>query len=292
MPGLKTADKRGIEVVANGPRMVRYSDMLEKRLQAVKIKPVAAIYQIGSDADYCGIGENYADEGAFVSCKNAYYLGGGTGVADALKLDGQLLALDAAKTWMAKTWEFKSSGDKSLERYCSSNGIQSIYAELAGIGQEQLTQKEIYPPQIAEKAGRNDSAARETFREVSRHLAKVLFSRITTLAYGWQQDFEFINPARAELEPKHPYLGTQFEKIILGQRLGDLYASPVAHDVLKKPLFETLKSLIEESKLLSPEMKKHYTELQKIIVVSKLREAPALGAGVDAFYNYNKYQSN
>jgi len=135
MPGLKTADKRGIEVVANGPRMIHYSDMLENRLKAVNIKPIVPIHQIGSDADYCGIGENYAGEGAFVSCRNAYYLGGGTGVADALTLNNTLLPFDAAKNWIAKTWEVKSVTGKSLERYCSSNGIQSIYAELSGISQ-------------------------------------------------------------------------------------------------------------------------------------------------------------
>ena len=33
MPGLKTEDKRGIAVVANGPRMLEYSDLLEERLK-------------------------------------------------------------------------------------------------------------------------------------------------------------------------------------------------------------------------------------------------------------------
>ena len=35
MPGLKTADMRGIEVVANGPRMMHYCQLLENRLKAM-----------------------------------------------------------------------------------------------------------------------------------------------------------------------------------------------------------------------------------------------------------------
>ena len=35
MPGLKTENKRGIAVVANGPRMIRYCDQLEKRLSVI-----------------------------------------------------------------------------------------------------------------------------------------------------------------------------------------------------------------------------------------------------------------
>ena len=290
MPGLKTTDKRGIELVANGPRMIGYSDILENRLRSVNITPIVPIYQLGSDADYCGIGENYANDGAFVSCKNAYYLGGGTGVADALKLKGKLVPLDATKNWMAKTWELKSANGKSLERFCSANGIQSIYAELSDTKQTVLNEKEIYPPQIADRANDGDKAAIETFIVLSDYLAQLIFSRITTLAYGWQKDFEFVNPTKPALSQSHDYLDSVFEKIILGQRLGDLYSSVRAKTILKKALLEKLINLIKTNNMLNPKIKAHYSMLDKIITVSKLREAPALGAGIDAFLNYQKYQ--
>ena len=291
MPGLKTADKRGIAVIANGPRMIDYCDMLEARLKAVNIKLVAPIYQLGSDADYCGIGENYADDGTFIFCENAYYLGGGTGVADALKLDNKLVPFDAAKEWLAKTWELKSITGKSLERYCSANGIQSIYAELSGIELAELNQNEIYPPQIIEKANSADKAAIVTFSQVTDHLAKLIFSRITTLAIGWKNDFEFVSPTKPVLSQEHGYLGLTFEKIILGQRLGELYASKIAEPILKQPLLEKIKILIETRADLNPKLKKHYSNLNKLLIVSKLRKAPALGAGIDAFLNWQKYQS-
>ena len=37
MPGLKTTNKRGIAVAANGPRIVDYSDKLENRLKELNI---------------------------------------------------------------------------------------------------------------------------------------------------------------------------------------------------------------------------------------------------------------
>lgn len=290
MPGLKTADKRGIAVMANGPRMINFCDLLEARLKAVEIQLVVPVNQLGSDADYCGIGENFCTNGAFVDIENGYYLGGGTGVADALKLNNQLIPFDAVKDWMAKTWELKSSVGKSLEKYCSAAGIQSIYAELSGVKLSELNQNEIYPPQIIKKAMDGENAAIETFNHVTTQLAELICSRITTLALGWQTDFEFVTPLRSKLSNKHEYLGLTLDKIILGQRLGDLYDSREAESILKIPLVAKLKTLIDENKLLSSDIKNHYAQLEKIIMVSQLREAPALGAGIDAFHNMQKVQ--
>ena len=69
---------------------------------------------------------------AFEDVENAYYLGGGTGAADALKLHGKLISFDKCKNWIAKTWEMSDKNGKSMEIYCSANGIQSIYGDLAG----------------------------------------------------------------------------------------------------------------------------------------------------------------
>ncbi|MDX1286416.1 MAG: hypothetical protein R3182_15475 [Draconibacterium sp.] len=147
MPGLKTEDNRGIAVVANGPRMINYSDKLEQRLKELNINLLSPINHLGSDADYCGIGENYSEEGIFRTCENAYYLGGGTGVADAMKLDGELVTFDNAREWMAKTWEMKSIEGLPLERVTSVSGIQKTFAELSGKSVKELTEKGIFPLQ-------------------------------------------------------------------------------------------------------------------------------------------------
>jgi len=98
MPGLKTNDKRGISALANGPRMPGFVDYIEGRLKEKGIDFIS-ISHLGSDADYCGIGEEYDIAGMFRDVENAYYLGGGTGVADAMKLRGELMTFDNMKSY-------------------------------------------------------------------------------------------------------------------------------------------------------------------------------------------------
>ena len=286
MPGLKTGDKRGIAVVANGPRMITYARQLEERLAMRNIRFVRPIHQLGSDADYCGIGENYAAEGLFRDVDNAYYLGGGTGVADALKLNGKLLPFDRTKSWLAKSWEMKSAEDLSLEKYASAGGIQSLYAEQSGLSVEELNARGVYPPQIAQKAADGEQAAGETYRRVAEQMALLLYERISTLYAGWQGLFQFVNPQRPSLEGEHPYQGTLLQRIILGQRLGELFELPVSENVLKNPMLRELQQHIDTSSALDETAKKHYANISDLIVVSRLREAPAVGAGVDAYLNY------
>ncbi|MEE8341469.1 MAG: hypothetical protein V3R52_05175, partial [Candidatus Neomarinimicrobiota bacterium] len=77
MPGIKTADKRGIAAMANGPRMPNFVREIEQKLSAAGIALATPVGKLGSDADYCGIGEEYAENGGFRTTENAYYLGGG-----------------------------------------------------------------------------------------------------------------------------------------------------------------------------------------------------------------------
>ena len=108
MPGIKTLDKRGIKLMAIGPRIPNLCDEIEKRL-TLKNK----IQQIESDADMCAWGEEFGKKGEFRNIENAYYIGGGTGTADGLKLGGKLISFDDASEWIAKTWELMIE-DKKL----------------------------------------------------------------------------------------------------------------------------------------------------------------------------------
>jgi len=283
MPGLKTANQRGIAVVANGPRMVDYADCLEGRLKQLSINLLAPIKHLGSDADYCGVGENYSEHGMFRNVQNAYYLGGGTGVADALKLDGHLLPFDRVKDWMAKTWEMKSTEGISLERITSVSGIQNCYAGFAHKTVEALNEAEIYPLQISERAKLGEEAAVKTFNLVNQNLSLLLYERIVTLYAGSKALFEFVNPNKPELAVEHPYLGKVFDAIIVGQRLGDLFEDKTGSEMVKKPVLQQLSQLIQTSTYLPAEVKQYYADLSPIVCSSQLREAPALGAGIDAF---------
>lgn len=283
MPGLKTSDKRGIEVVANGPRMLHYSNQLEARLNDFQINLLTPVNHLGSDADYCGIGENYSEDGLFRTVNNAYYLGGGTGVADAMKLDGELLAFDNSKSWITKTWEMKSKEGLPLEQVTSVSGIQRTYAEFANVSVEELNTKSIFPLQIAELAKNGNTAAQKTFELVNCNLARLLYERIVTLYLGWSGLFEFVNPNRLKLNSDHEHRGKLFDIIIIGQRLGDLFDDPVGSEIVKLPILNQLNDLIISSDLLDAKAKTHYRNIESIIKTSKLREAPVLGAGIDAF---------
>ncbi len=289
MPGIKTEDKRGINVVANGPRVPEYSKKLELLLEKANIKFAAPIAHLGSDADYCGIGENYAEGGGFCNTYNAYYLGGGTGAADALKLRGELVPLDKTKQWLAKTWEMKNDVEISMEKYASASGIQFIYSNKSGIPIEELNHNKIYPPQIAEKALSGDSSAIEAYTEITKYLALLFYERITSLYCGTQDIFTFVNPNRPDLSKDHFFREDTFEKIVIGQRLSNLMGSKAGNEALTKPLVKTLSNLINRSDCLPDSVLSHYLHDSKLknerLFLSNLREAPAIGAGIDAYLN-------
>jgi len=283
MPGIKTEDKRGIAIVANGPRMIQYSDLLEKRLFAARINLACPLKHIGSDADYCGIGENYANDGLFKDYLNSYYLGGGTGAADAMKLDGELYPFDKIKDWMAKSWEMKSSSGLSMERYASAGGIQSIYSSNSGIPVSELNSSRIYPLQIADLAQKGEKTALNTLAEVSDNLAILFFERILTLYSGWQGHFDFINPNKPALSKDHPFKGNLFDSIIVGQRLGQLFQSTNGKTFVKEPTISKFLEFVSKEVSFPEKVKQHYMNTDQLFHVSKLREAPALGAGIDAY---------
>ncbi len=286
MPGLKTTDQRGINAIANGPRMPEYCTSLEKKLTASGLNLLTPVARLGSDADYCGVGEFYAAEGSFRNINNAYYLGGGTGAADALLLKGKLVPFDQIKSWMAKTWEMKNDLDLSFERYASASGLQFIYARHSGKSVDSLNKSKIYPPQIALMVEEGNDAAIKTYQEVAAYLAMLIFERISTLFCGSIGLIKFINPRKDSLEAVHLYRGEIFERIIIGQRLGDLMASPTGQKVLTEPFLKELSTIINNADCIPEQAKSEYlkegTFDKAKLVFSKLREAPALGAGIDA----------
>ncbi len=282
MPGLKTKEGKGIAVIANGPRMPHYIKNLEERLSMGKINFVEPIKRLGSDADYCGIGENYAENGLFRDVQNAYYIGLGTGAADALKLNGCLLPFDQTKNWLAKTWEMKNNDGVSLESIVSARGFQQLYAQISKTTTAELNKQNVFADTIIERSQNGENNAQQTCRIYLDVLSDLLLERITTLYKGWQNNFSFVNTERNTLEENHPYKGSFFERIIIGQRIGSLMKSEIGAIQLKEPLMHLLIQKIEQSPHLSKSAKRHYADLERFIAFSNLRAAPALGAAVDA----------
>jgi hypothetical protein len=272
--------------------MPDYCSILENKLTSHNIQLVAPISRLGSDADYCGLGEFYTANGSFRGVKNAYYLGGGTGAADALLLKGKLIPFDQIKSWMAKTWEMKNDLDISMERYASASGLQFIYSRHSSISVESLNNTKTYPPQIADLAVKGDQIAIKSYEEVAEYLAILIFDRILTLYCGSPGILKFVNPNRQDLVKDHPYRNEIFDRIIIGQRLAELMASENGQVVLTRPFLIKLTDLFINANKLANGVKDHYLQNNSFakhkLVFSKLREAPALGAGVDAQLAYRK----
>ncbi len=212
-------------------------------------------------------------------------------MADAMKLKGKLISFDQSKSWIAKSWEMMSTKTRSFEFYTSASGIQKLYSYYSKISLTDLNKNRIYPMQILEKALNNEEAAFLTIKDLSDKLALLLFERITTIYSGWSDVFSFVNPDKEKPLSDHKYKGSLLDRIIIGQRLGDLLERSKDTDLLYNDIKKQLGDMIintGDKKLIS-----HFLRARsfrsEILRISKLREAPALGAGIDAFLSHKKY---
>ncbi len=277
MPGLKTADGRGIAVINNGPRIPDYLDQFEQRLGEMGVQFAAPVAELGSDADYCGVGELYAADGLFRGAENAYYIGCGTGIADAMILHGRLVTFDEASNWILKAWQIPSALGATFERLVSAKSMNDCYARLRGDAEG----RESYFPEIAAVAG--GTLALTWMRTASMVLAELIYERIHTLRHG-RPNAPHRGPAYAALEVDHPYQGTLLQRIVLGQRLGRIYGDTRFHVVFGDRLDSHLAALIGQSD--DAEMLAKYLDRNRlrlgVLRASTLRAAPALGAAIAA----------
>lgn len=274
--------------MANGPRMPKFLDKLEKALKKEGYTTLHPIQVIGSDADYCGLGEQWGDAGGMRGVESAYYFGVGTGIADAMLLRGKAVPFDSCKAWMAKTWEMMANEDQSYENLLSAKGIQARYGLLTNTTPEELDAAEIFPWQIYEKALAGEEAAVEVAQETAQALSELLFHRIQTLALGAPETL--LQDESRSLETEHEYLGDVFERIVIGQRLGDIWEFKNFTPLLLDPVNEKLGRMIHSSSLPAKVKALYLTKTNRLrddlIIHSELRHAPALGAAVDAYLEW------
>jgi len=289
MVGLKTKDLRGIGAIANGPRMPKFCIQLENVLHKSNIHLYKPIQYIGSDADNCGIGEEYGKDGLFKDIQNGYYIGGGTGTADALKLKNELIPFDSISSWIAKSWEILNENNISMEQYTSLKGIQSIYSNYSEIPINELCNESIYANEIFSRALKNEQAAILTCEDITKYMSILIVERIETIFSGWQNKFELLNPKHSLLINNHPYKNNLLERIIIGQGLGKLFHLSKNTPLLWDPLHNNIYDMIQKSRVLPSEAKKFFFEngtLKKgFIMTSNLDNSALLGAGVTAIYS-------
>lgn len=283
MPGLKTDDKRGINCMANGPRQPFFLEKVEAKLKAANIDLVAPIPRLGSDADYCGIGEEYAGDGMFKDVKNAYYMGGGTGIADAMKLNGELVPFDMTKEWMQKAWQIPCALGVTFEKLSSAKSMNELFLKYGTSVPDKIKKKGLYPEVAAAQGCPIGAFVLNTAACV---LAELFFERINTLKNG-REEAAFRGDGYMALKKDHPYKGLLFERLILGQRMGKLFSEPKYAKFFRKHLETYLAKFIlitNDKKMISHYLDKSSGKLKKnILVSSKLREAPAIGAAIDAY---------
>ncbi len=131
-PGVKDAHGRSLEVVKNGPRIPAFVDRLEARLARAGLVPEAPVPPLLSDGVAAGLGEQAAAEGGFAHVRSAYYLGGGTGLAECCLLDGRVVSLDELGDACDKAWALASSSGADYEAHLSARGLLARYVELGG----------------------------------------------------------------------------------------------------------------------------------------------------------------
>ena len=288
MVGLKTKDLRGIGAIANGPRIPKFCIQLENALHKSNIHLYKPIQYIGSDADNCGIGEEYGKDGLFKDIQNGYYIGGGTGTADALKLKNELIPFDSISSWIAKSWEILNENNISMEQYTSLQGIQSIYSSYSEIPINKLCDESIYANEIFSRALENEQAALLTCADITKYMSILIVERIETIFSGWQNKFELLNPKHSLLINNHPYKNNLLERIIIGQGLGKLFHLSKNTPLLWDPLHNNIYNMIQKSRVLPSQAKNFCFEngtLKKgFIMTSNLVNSAILGAGITAIY--------
>ncbi len=281
MPGLKTADGRGINAMAHGARTPTFLDEMESKIRDAGIELVAPVARLGSDADYCGLGEERAADGAFRRVASAYYAGCGTGIADALKIDGELIPFDATKGWLLKAWQIASWLGPTLEKICSANSMMSLCAGQLKTTPERLVEQRRFPQ---DDAAAGDPVAKAVLSAVAATLAEIIFERLHTVHAGREEA-----PHRGEtylaLDKEHPFCGTLLERVVVGQRFGLIWADKKYASVFRRPCEAILAAHAAACGI--PALRDHVAPGGKVrrglIVPSKLREAPAIGAAIDAW---------
>jgi hypothetical protein len=256
-PGLKTRDARGIAVSRNGPRIPDFAARLEDGVRGAGLALAAPIAALHSDGHCCGVGEQHAVSGAFRSVPHAYYLGGGTGLPEALKLAGVVRSFDELRGKLRKAWELEIAPGRSFEDELAPSALNRRWRAGASAAEA--------GPWIEQAAERGEPRAAEWLAVAGAWLAALCFERLARCASGAVSDGVPI----------------VLERIVIGQRLGQVWASE-GGAALRASAHEHLGEMLRGAA--APELQQVWLDRGALtperLVASRLRAAPALGAAV------------
>jgi hypothetical protein len=131
-----------------------------------------------------------------------------------------------------KSWQIPSTGDvgRSFEQLVSAASLNRIYADLrvaAGLrtGRSDADDQDsgaVFPESAALQG---DSLAIACLGSTARFLAELIFERLWTIKNGRANAPDRGGPY-ARLDPNHEYRGTLLDRVVIGQRIGQIYGGP------------------------------------------------------------------
>ena len=120
-PGIKTKNADGVSIMANGPRNLNMLHQLNKKIN-LGLNCSINIKNIYDDSLSCVYGEKFSSKGKLNNCSNGIYIGGGTGIADGIVYQNQIVDITAEKDFK-KSWEIIADDGKSVEECLSLGGL-------------------------------------------------------------------------------------------------------------------------------------------------------------------------
>ena len=161
-----------------------------------------SIKTIYDDSECCVIGEWKSSIGKLRDCKNAIYIGGGTGIADGILLNNKIVDKD-----IERSWELIMPSGESVEQCLSLGGMLSQWNK-----EKEKSIKAIIS--LFDHARLGDSFANNIIEKAAKA-------------------FAFLIDKRIEFFQSH---NTKPEKIVIGQRLGNIISDK--NNPLAKLIFQ------------------------------------------------------
>jgi predicted NBD/HSP70 family sugar kinase len=195
--------------MANGPRNINMLSMINKMLKP-KLDRKISIKTIYNDSECCVIGEWKSSIGKLRDCKNAIYVGGGTGIADGIILNNKIVDKD-----IERSWELIMPSGESVEQCLSLGGMLSQWNN-----EKEKPIKAIVS--LFDHAVSGNNFANSIIEKA-------------------EKAFAFLIERRMEFFQSH---NSKPEKIVIGQRLGNLLTEK--NNPLAKLIFQNNHNVLVE----------------------------------------------
>jgi len=204
-PGLKTADRRGITVMRNGPRMPEFADDVCIELTSNGVDLALPIRCLIGDGEACGEGERLYENGLLRDVSYAYYIGAGTGVAEAMMLGGVVYPLDLID--IPRAWELTSENGQTFEDRISMRAVNGAFESVRGG----------CAGYVEDAARVGDELAIRILKDAAGAIAKLVMVRARSLATNKRYQ-------------------RKLQRVVLGQHAGRLFADPRLYHFFRDPL--------------------------------------------------------